>query len=119
MRLDVDWQGVSATVEAGHVGDELVVLVTATDSIPADVVGHYSYSPEVADNANDSPVVGHYSPEVADKPTDSPVVGHYGSEVADKPTLDGLPVQERGYYLNDRTDLEAGYLGEPEGGLGR
>ena len=65
MRLDFEWQGLSATVEAGHAGDELVVLVTPHDSIPADVVGHYG--PEVADKPAESTVVGHYGPEVADK----------------------------------------------------
>ena len=38
MRLDIEWQGLSATVEAGHAGDELVVLVTPRDST-ADAVG--------------------------------------------------------------------------------
>ena len=47
MRLDVEWQGLSATVEAGHAGDELVVLVSPYDSIPEAVVGHNG--PEVAD----------------------------------------------------------------------
>lgn len=28
MRLDIEWQGLSATVEAGHAGDDLIVLVT-------------------------------------------------------------------------------------------
>ncbi|MXX56923.1 MAG: hypothetical protein F4106_07830 [Gemmatimonadetes bacterium] len=28
MRLDIEWQGLSATVEAGHAGDDLVVLIT-------------------------------------------------------------------------------------------
>ena len=35
MRLDIEWQGLSATVEAGHAGDDLVVLVTPGDSVPA------------------------------------------------------------------------------------
>ena len=66
MRLDIEWQGLSATVEAGHSGDDLVVLVTPHDSIPAEFVGHYD--PEVADNSIPTGVVRHYGPEVADKP---------------------------------------------------
>ena len=46
MRLDIEWQGLSATVEAGHAGDDLVVLVTPADSIPPGVVRHYG--PEMA-----------------------------------------------------------------------
>ena len=49
----------------GHAGDDLVVLVTPHDSIPAEFVGHYD--PEVADKPAESTVVGHYGPEVADK----------------------------------------------------
>ena len=65
MRLDVEWQGLSATVEAGHAGDDLVVLVTPHDPPGADVVGHNG--PEVADKPVPADVVGHNSPEVADK----------------------------------------------------
>ena len=49
MRLEVQWQGLSATVEAGHAGEDLVVLVTPRDSPGADVAGHLS--PEVADES--------------------------------------------------------------------
>ena len=38
MRLDIEWQGLSATVEAGQAGDELVVLVTPRD-LSAGAVG--------------------------------------------------------------------------------
>ena len=35
MRLELEWQGLSATVEAGHDGDDLVVLVTPGDAVSA------------------------------------------------------------------------------------
>ena len=62
MRLDIEWQGLSATVEAGHAGDDLVVLVTP-------VVGQKP--PEMADNRHAPALVGQNGPEMADKS------GHY------------------------------------------
>jgi len=68
MRLHIDWQGLSATVEAGHAGDDLVVLVTpgeASDADSGQFVGQNG--PEMADNDQDSPLVGQNRPEMADK----------------------------------------------------
>ena len=47
MRLEIEWQGLSATVEAGHAGDDLVVLVTPDETASAQIVGHFG--PEMAD----------------------------------------------------------------------
>jgi len=51
MRLDIEWQGLSAMVEAGHAGDDLVVMVT----------------PGEASDADSGQFVGQNGPEMADK----------------------------------------------------
>ena len=58
MRLDVEWQGLSATVEAGHAEDDLVVLVTPGDAV----------STSEAQAGETLPTfVRHFGPEMADK----------------------------------------------------
>ncbi len=78
MRLDIEWQGLTATVEAGHAGDDLVVLVTPAgegtfdeervnlDAAPPPQFARQN-SPEMADNGQESAVVRQNGPEVADK----------------------------------------------------
>ena len=62
MRLDIEWQGLSATVEAGHAEDDLVVLVTPGDAVAA---GEAQVTPrETAPTG----FVRHFGPEMADKP---------------------------------------------------
>ena len=72
MRLDIEWQGLSATVEAGHAGDDLVVLVTPRepgDAGEAQFVGQNGA--EMADNDPQTALVGQNRPEMADNG------GHY------------------------------------------
>ncbi len=69
MRLEIEWQGLAATVEAGHAGDDLVVLVTPGGADSTEFVGQNE--PEMADNDQESPLVGQNRPEMADK------TGHY------------------------------------------
>ena len=100
IRLDIEWQGLSATVEAGHAEDDLVVLVTPGDAVAA---GEAQVTPrETAPTG----FVRHFGPEMADKSPRYELVVSAGlawnRPGAVESAQDGLVARQRKLLLDHR-----------------